>query len=97
MKPIPQLDLNKLYQRAVAETEAELATQVVNKLKEQLMAVHQLEAKAKHSVIENDKLQAQLLAKQALLIRMRDGDWAAVPETAKERDDKTKNSPQPEA
>lgn len=87
MKPIENIDLAKAYSDAQAEVLADLHASVVAKIKAQLMANAQLRIKAANSTAESDKLKSQLAQKEALVSRIVAGDWGALPDTAKERDD----------
>lgn len=87
MKKIENIDLKKCFQEAEQQVQAELEAQVTKKIKEQLMAVAQLKIKANNSITEAEKIKKQLESKEAQLSRMQSGEWDAVPDSAKERDE----------
>jgi hypothetical protein len=87
MKNIEGIELSELFKRATSEVKQELENDVVNRLKQQIMAVEQLKIKVNHSTAEHKKLEQQLSQKEQNLARMQQGDWAAVPDSAKQRDE----------
>ena len=87
MKQIENIDLQKCYNAAKQQVQDDLEAQVTKQIKVQLMAVAQLQIKTTNSVMESSKLGNQLQAKIASIAKIEQGDWSALPETAKERDE----------
>lgn len=87
MKPIEGVDLSKCIAMAKDEVQADLEAQVVKQIKAQLMAVAQLKIKAANTASEANKLAQQLVSKEAIISKIESGDWSAIADSAKDRDE----------
>ena len=87
MKQIETVDLKKCYEAAKAEVQADLEAQVTKQIKAQLMTMAQLKIKANNTVTEGEKLTQQLEQKSAIIAKIEAGDWSAVADAAKDRDE----------
>lgn len=92
MKPIKEISVEECYKLAEAGVRLELTNQIVDKIKSQIMAVEQLRIKANNATTDSNKLDQQLKQKEDNLSKIRAGDWSAIPDSAKERDEKTQQT-----
>ena len=88
MKAIEGIDLRKCFELAHKNVKEKLEQQVAQQIEQQLMAVAQLKIKASTTVTEGDKLLKQLEQKEQLIAKIESGEWSAVAETARERNEK---------
>jgi hypothetical protein len=95
MKPIENIDLKKCFEAAQVEVQADLEAQVTKQIKAQLMAVAQLRIKANNTVTEGEKLTQQLAQKSAVVAKIAGGDWSAVADTAKDRNEAAEKAQEP--